>query len=200
MKLNVAESPTTGAPDWCVAEMPPGYQNRFEEIQRLTADLRAMDQTGRLLWATGDPLQEAVRDVFAALGYDVASTGDDPADIAVRLDNQRRLLFHISSQDAIVEKKSDELARVFDLLHRQAGERDRVALVADCDRGSRPADRPDPVSPDAVAFAQRMGVNVVKTHALFKLWRISLVDQNRARTIVDRLHAQDGGAVDMPTS
>jgi hypothetical protein len=188
----------TGAPDWCVGEMPPGYQTRFEEIQRLSADLHDMDRVARLLWATGDGLYEAVRDMFGSLGYDVSSPSGDPADIDVRIDAQRRLLLHISSQEGIVERKSDELARVFDLLHRQAGERDRVVLVADCDRGSRPADRPDPVSPDALAFAQRMGVNVVKTHALFNLWRVSLEDRDRARTLVERLHAQDGGAFELP--
>jgi len=196
--MNVAGTPTTGAPDWCAAEMPPGYRTRAEEIERLSTELRAMERVGRLLWATGAPLHDAVHDLFAALGYEVASSGGDPADIVVRIDNQRRLLLHVSSIDRIVEKKSDELARVFDLLHREAGDSDRVVLVADCDRGSRPADRPDPVAPDALAFAQRMGVNVLKTHALFRLWRISLEDRNRARAVAEKLQAQDGGAFDLP--
>jgi hypothetical protein len=87
---------------------------------------------------------------------------------------------------------------MFQLLHQVAGERDRVILIADSDRGRRPAERSEPVIPEALSFVQRMGVNVLKTHALFRLWRISLEEQARARTLVDRLHAQDGGAFSVP--
>jgi hypothetical protein len=190
----------TAAPEWCVAEMPPGYRTRFEEIQRLLTDLRSMDRIGRLLWEIGEPLNEAVGEVFASLKYDVESApGGDAAQFTVKLDAGRRLLLHVAPIDGPVQKKSDELAQMFQLVHQVAGEHDRVILIADSDRGRRPADRAEPVTPEAVSFVQRMGVNVLKTHTLFTLWRISLQDHARARTLVDRLHAQDGGLFSLPT-
>ena len=40
--------------------MPPGYQTRLGEIERLSADLDAMDRIGRVLWESGEPLRDAV--------------------------------------------------------------------------------------------------------------------------------------------
>jgi uncharacterized protein involved in propanediol utilization len=39
-----------------------------------------------------------------------------------------------------------------------------------------------------------MGVNVATTGTLIGLWRQSFTDPQRVRTLLDRLHAQDGGA------
>ena len=82
MTLTPPESGGSGlsmAPDWVAAEMPPGYHTRLGEIERLSADLRAMDPFGRLLWAAGRPLAEAVRDAFLALKFEAefAPAGHD---------------------------------------------------------------------------------------------------------------------------
>ena len=189
------------APEWLAAEMPPGYQTRLGEIQRLMADLGAMDQIGRLLWESGEPLTEAVRDLFGALKCEVESIADLPANqVAVKLDGRRRLLLHVSAPDGTIQRKSDEIAEVFELLQRVAGSDDRVVLVTNADRTIHPGNRPEPLAPDALAFVQRMGVNVVKSADLFKLWRLSHEAQDRALAVLDRLHAQDGGAFQPPAS
>jgi hypothetical protein len=51
---------------------------------------------------------------------------------------------------------------------------------------------------DALAVLQRIGVNVITTGALFGLWRHSFEDPRRVATVLDRLHAQDGGAFVIP--
>jgi hypothetical protein len=68
-----------------------------------------------------------------------------------------------------------------------------VVLVANADAGARLSDRPDPVMPDALKVVQRMGLNVLETSTLFRLWRLSMENQGKARTLLERLHAQDGG-------
>src|SRR5262245_29721420 len=71
-------TPVAATPDWLVAEMPAGYQTRFAEVQRLSAEMHAMDRMARLLWEIGPPLHEAVRDTFASLKFEVdAAAGDD---------------------------------------------------------------------------------------------------------------------------
>jgi hypothetical protein len=191
---------TESAPDWLIAEMPPGYQNRIVEIERLSKELRALDRLGRLLWRAGDELTEAVRDAFVALGFEAdgatASTGPS---VTVRLDAHRRLLLHVSATNSIIQKRSAELARVFELLHTVAENADRVVLVANGDPRVRPADRPESIEPQALNLLHRLGANVLTGPTLFALWTLSLQDKGRARAYVDQLHQQDGGSLQLPT-
>ena len=85
------------------------------------------------------------------------------------------------------------MAQAFQILHQTAGDDDRVVLVANPHRHLAPADRPEPLAPDALTLVTRMGVNVVTTATLFSLWNLSMQDQSRGRTLVERLHSQDGG-------
>jgi len=86
-------------PEWLAAEMPPGYNTRLLEIQRLSEELRAMGHFGRLLWTVGDELGGAVRETFTALKFDVVSTPDMPAtSVTVNVDGRRRLLLHVSPE------------------------------------------------------------------------------------------------------
>ncbi len=181
-----------GAPDWMVAEMPPGYQTRLLEIERLSADLQAMDGIGCVLWETGEPLRDAVVALFAALKCEVDPTPGDTCAISVGLGGSRRLLLVVSGAGSPIQKTNEELARSFQAM-QFAGANDRVVLVVNNDPTTPPADRPDPVLSDALGVLQRMGVNVLTTVTLFRLWRLSLEDQQKARMVLDRLHAQDGG-------
>src|SRR6188508_2474665 len=80
-------------PDWFVEAMPHGYQTRRAEIQRLSAELQEMDRFGRILIEVGPRLGDVIRDVFAAMKYDVSPVSpDDPSNLIVRLDSKRRLL------------------------------------------------------------------------------------------------------------
>jgi hypothetical protein len=187
-------------PDWFVAAMPHGYQTRLAEIQRLTAELQEMDRFGRALLETGARLGDVVGDVFAVMKYDVhPMVANDTSNLVVKLDNKRRLLMSASAEEGPIERKSAEVARVFGLLHEHAEPTDRVVLVANIDPMVPPPQRVDPVTPDALAFLQRLGVNIVTGPLMFALWSLSLQESNRAQKCVDRLHAQDGGAYALPT-
>lgn len=186
-------------PDWLASEMPPGYQTRLQEIQRLSADLKDMERFGQLLWRTGDGLAWSVGDVFAALGFEVErpQTADRP--LVVKLPDRRRLLVHISSSAESIQRKSPELTHVFRHVNETADATDRVVLVANTTPSVRPPERPAPVGPEAVELLQRLGANILTGAALFSLWRLSLEDKERARKIAERLHAQDGGLFVVPT-
>jgi len=185
------------APEWMAAEMPPGYQTRLFELQRLSADLHAMDRIGRLLWETGDPLRDTVTEVFGALKCDVDVTPGTAGPIAVKLGDSRRLLVVVSGAASPIQKTDEALAQAFQAV-QFAGADDRVVFVANSDPATPPADRPDAVLPDAVDVLQRMGVDVVTTTTLFRLWRLSLEDQEKAQRALERLHDQDGGPFVIP--
>jgi len=172
--------------------MPPGYKTRLLEIQRLSADLHAMDRIGRVLWETDESLRNAVGAVFGALRCEVDATPGTAGPIAVKLGESRRLLLVVSGAASPIQKTNEELSQAFQAVQFAAGD-DRVVLVVNNDPAMPPADRPDPVLPDALGVLHRMGVDVVTTATLFRLWRLSLEDQEKARKALERLHAQDGG-------
>jgi hypothetical protein len=188
-------------PEWMAAEMPPGYATRLAEIQRLTADLHTMTRFARLLYAVGPPLAESVRDMFAALGFDADLLGGSPqAAVAVRVDNWSRLLVHVASDDQVIPRKSPEIAEVFKLLHEVADGHDHVAFVTNGEPSVRPADRQDPLTPDAQEFLARMGVSHAPASTLFAIWKLSLEERERAREQVQRLHKHGGGTFELPAS
>lgn len=191
------------APEWLVGLMPHGYQTRIGEIRRLTAELGSMDQIGSLLWQTGAPLRDALRDLFLALRYDVDVQPEGSAyDVRVALDADRRLLIRAARSEGIVSKKSPDLVAAFQTLSETAGDRDRVVLTANNHCTMAPADRPksDDIAPDALDLLQRMGVNFVTTPTLFAIWSLSIQeDVARARAIMDKLHAQNVGVFRLPS-
>jgi len=191
------------APDWLINEMPPGYQTRAAEIQRLSAELDAMDRIGWLLWQTGQPLKDAVRDMFIALRYETEVQSDAASyDVGVALDATRRLFVRVSKTDGVIGKKSPDLVAVFQTLSEVAGDHDRVVLAANNHRETRPLDRPasDDIAPDALDLLQRIGANILTPATLFRIWSLSLKeDVNRARAHIERLHTQNGGEFQLPS-
>ena len=187
-------------PDWLAEEMPPGYNTRLLEIQRLSDELRAMGRFGQLLWAVGDELVEAVREAFVAMRFESMPIPGAVGLLAVTLDGNRRLLVNVSSSQQTIQKKSPELAQVFHLQQELVGDSDRIVLVTNSHAATRPADRPAPVEPDALRLLQRIGANILPAPTLFRLWTLSLQERERARGWVDRLHAQDGGPFELPNS
>lgn len=186
------------APDWMAAEMPPGYQTRLLEIERLSADLHAMDRIGRVLWERGEPLREAVTAVFGALRCEADAAPGAGGVIPVKLGDGRRLLVLVSGATSPIQKTHEDLAHAFQAV-QYAGPNDRVVLVANNDPAKPPASRPDPISPDALGMLERMGVDLMTTGTLFRLWRLSLEDQQKAHKALEHLHAQDGGPFVVPS-
>src|SRR4029453_5727746 len=114
-------------PDWLAAEMPPGYRNRLEELQRLSRELEKLERFGRLLCAVGPELGGPVRESPAALELDiVAPPAGTESSIVVKLDFGRRLFLYVSPSEHPVQRRSQELAHVFQIIHEQASEGDRV--------------------------------------------------------------------------
>jgi hypothetical protein len=187
------DSSSAKAPNWLVSQMPPGYQTRFAEIQRLSEEIQGMDRLGRLLWDTGPALREAIRQVFIALKFEVEPAVASAGRITVKVDAKRRLLLHLSESDRTIEKKDDDVKQVFHMLHEVAGEGDRVVFVSNANRTIAPTSRPPAITPEALAFISRMGANFTTTPTLFAVWNLSMQDPNRARAQVERLHGQDGG-------
>lgn len=188
----LTESPAGQAPEWLAAEMPPGYQTRLLEIQRLSADLQGMDRIGRVLWETGGALRGAIGELFGALKCAVELEPGAVVPIAVRLDLARRLLLIVSDSPGPIQKTDEELATAFRALQFAAAG-DRVVLVPGNEPATPPAGRPEPVHPDALDVMRRMGVAAITTPDLFRLWRLSHEDPKKARQALDRLHALDGG-------
>ncbi len=188
----------TEAPEWLSAEMPPGYQTRLWEIERLSADLDAMDRVGCVLWESGQPLRDAVVAVFQALKFEANASPGTVGPIAVKLDESHRLLLVVSGSASPVQKTDEELAQAFRAV-QLASANDRVVFVPNNGPATPPAERPDPVLPDALGVLQRMGVAVVTTVTLFRLWRLWYEDQPKARKFLERLLAEDGGLFTIPS-
>ena len=186
------------APDWLLPEMPPGYRNRVLEIQRISEELRGMERFGHLLWKVGDELADAVRDTFATMEFDSQFVQASRDCIGVRLDVHRRLLVRASAADGTLQKKSGEVARVFQMLHEVAEPSDRVVLVTNGHAATKPADRQDDLGAEALELLRRMGANILPGPTLFALWTLWLQDAERARSYVERLHEQDGGLFVLP--
>src|SRR6187551_3170210 len=98
-------------PDWVVAEMPAGCQNRLSEIQRLIADLHEMGRFARLLYEVGPALAEAMRDAFAALKVESELLqGASGTGVLAALDRKRRLLLIASgATTTTIDKRSPDV-------------------------------------------------------------------------------------------
>ena len=125
--------------------------------------------------------------------------GSTVASVTVKLDARRRLLLHVSAANGVIQKKSPEIAHVFQLLHAVAEDVDRVVLVTNSHPSVRPEDRPESIEPEALNLLRRLGADVLPGPTLFSLWTLSLQDRDRARAYVDRWHEQDGGTLQLQT-
>jgi hypothetical protein len=195
----VGETWVPAPPEWIMAEMPPGYQNRLAELQRISDELRAMDRFGRLLWQVGDPLHEAEQEAMAALGAEIQPIAEPAVrSVAIRLENRRRLLVHTAASPAAIQRKDAELAHVFRLVHEVGEDGDRTVLVTNNDPAMRPPDRTPPVAGDALALLHRLGAVILTGPTLFALWSAGTQDKSRGRTLLERLQQQDGGVFELP--
>jgi hypothetical protein len=183
-------------PAWLTEEMPKTYRERANEIGRLTLENEKLRRFGQLLWQTGEPLNEAVRDLFIALGHGATLTERGATyDVTGDLGESRRLLIEVTGIEGPIQKKSPKLSQVFQTTQEIATETDRVVLAANTFRQLATKDRlqTDSVTPDALKLIRRMGANFVTGVTLFDLWTLSLDDEEKAVKQVARLCTQDGG-------
>jgi hypothetical protein len=188
-------------PSWLRGQMPESYQRSLAEIERLTNEAQRMASVGRLLWQTGEPLNEAVCEVFRRLGFRAELTPRATTyDVTVNIDDKRRLLLEVTGIEGAIQKKSPKLAQVFQTVQEFATEHDRVVLVANTFRQVNVVERDknSSVTADALKLLQRMTANVVTSPTLFRVWSIALDDPGTAKQQVERLWSQDGGLFELP--
>ena len=182
-------------PDWVTPELPAQYAEIARQIAELKEQARAYEGIAAVLWQTGSALTSAVADLFMSLGFETELTEYGSAcDLRVHLSDGRRLLIDVVSEREGLDRKSPHIARVLKVLQDEAGEKDRVLLVANVGFDQAvSARRGEPVSIEAMRLIQGLGANFVPTTALFGIWKASLTDALPARNSVMRLHSMDGG-------
>ena len=192
------------APDWVAAMMP---NRRHGEIMAEIAKLQAeaeqlreasqqMESLGRLLWQAGQPLQEAVCEVFMAAGLDANRAHEDaPFDVVVELGDGKRLLVEVAGIEGPVTKKSSKVRQTFDTAQDDVGENDKVVFAANAHRERSVSDREwtDPVNSDALMILTGLGAVFVTTTTLFRIWSLSRENPEAAREYLLRLHGASPG-------
>ena len=177
-------------------ELPAQYGELATKIKALKDEAQKFEKIAAVLWQTGTPLVQAVRDLFLALDFKCrpSESGSASFDLAVEIESGRRLLLHVLGTPDGITRKSPHIAQVLRVLQDDAGDHDRVVVVANthCELplASR---RQEPITADALRLLQGLGANFVATPTLFGIWRYSLGDLPGARKSVTRLHGQDGG-------
>ena len=163
------------APEWVGSWMPQRHVEIVAEIERLREEARQIESLGRLLWQTGHPLEEAVCDVFDAVGLQAeAAPGKCPWDVTVNLDGGRRLLVAVMGTETSVTNKSEKIREIFEA-SQNLEETDRVVLAANVHRERPVADREwlDAATADAMMIIKGLGVVFVTTAMLFRIWGLS---------------------------
>lgn len=183
-------------PEWVAAELPEQYADIARQMAALKEQARAYEGVAGVLWQRGSALTSSVRDLFVALGFFETELAEYGAhcDLRVHLGNERRLLIEVVSEQESLDRRSPHIGRILQVLQEEAGERDRVVLVANVFPEVAPgARRIEPVTGDALRLIQGLGANLVPTSALFGIWKQSLQDPQKGKTSVMNLHAMDGG-------
>ncbi|HUF46227.1 MAG TPA: hypothetical protein VMM93_00360 [Vicinamibacterales bacterium] len=183
-------------PGWVTSELPAEYGELAARIKALEDEARKFETVAAVLWQTGTPLVRAVHDLFDALGYraEPSESGAASYDLAVKLEDGRRLLVEVVGGPEAMTRRSPQISQVLRTLQEEAGDGDRVVVVANAFADLPLADRrQEAVQGDALRLIQGLGANFITTATLFGVWRYSLKDMAGARKSITRLHAQDGG-------
>ena len=192
------------APDWVGALMPhQRYAEILDEIKKLQEEAeqfkeaaRQAESMGRLLWQTGHPLAETVRDVFRGVGLHAELTQPGSAhDITVTLDDQKQLLVQVTGTHEKVTKNSPKVRRAFDAAQDIVGDDDRLVLAANVYRERPVVDREwlDPATADALMIITGLGAVFVTTVTLFRIWKMSTKSPEAALEYLHQMHDAPAG-------
>ena len=192
------------APDWVAAMMP---NRRHAEIMAEIAKLQAeaeqlreesqqMESMGRLLWQAGQPLEEAVCEVFTSAGLEAERAPDEaPYDVIVGLGDGKRLVVEVTGVEGPVTKKAAKVRQTFDTAQNATNEDDKIVFVANAYRDRAVSDREwvDCINNDALMILTGLGAVFVTTTTLFRIWSLSRENADAAREYLVRLHASSPG-------
>jgi hypothetical protein len=182
-----------GQPPWVTPELPPQYAELANKIAAIQAEARKYEDIAGVVWQTGKPLIQAVRNLFAAMQFESEIKEGASYDVSVQIESGRRLLLVVVGCKEGIQRKSPHISQIVHALQEDAGANDRVVLAANAFCETPVPSRQDAVTPDALRIIQGVGANFVATPTLLGLWKYSLTDLASAKKSVLRLHAQDGG-------
>ena len=136
------------------------------EIAKLQEEAGEIESMGRLLYQKGQPLKEAVRDVFGSIGLkaDLTATGST-YDITVSLGDSKRLLVVVTGTDKKITNKSAKIKQVFETAQAISDDQDRLVLAANVHRERPVTDREwlDSATEDALMITTGSGAVFVTT-------------------------------------
>ena len=204
LKKELRESDLAGAgdeaPRWIANELPSRYEDVCKEIEQLAQERDLMGRMARLLWQTGHPLNEAVRDAFIAFGCHAEMTEPGATyDVTVTLaTGQRRLLIEVTGIEGNIQKKSNKITQLLSAAQEVAEEHDRIILAVNAYRDRAVGERSELeiVTPNALKLLVRVGATVITTASVFETWKLSLANLANievSRRWVDALYAAPPG-------
>jgi hypothetical protein len=185
-------------PDWVSGWMPQRHVEIVAEIDKLKEEAAEMESLGRLLWQTGMPLEEAVRDIFRAVGLSAELTpGTTSSDVVVEVGDGKRLLVAVTGTENGLTNKSPKIRQIFEASQDASEEKDRVVLVANVHRLRPVADREwlDPATSEALMIIKGVGAVFVTTATLFAVWKLSRENPDVATDHMLSLHGAEAGFV-----
>jgi hypothetical protein len=188
-------------------DLPPVWIGQFSPAEKLELDAQIANLTeqrsvfesrGRLLWQTGEPLVEAVRDTFSDLGFEAKQTARGHTfDLEVIVTPARRLLVEVTGADGPLAKSSGKIGQVLATRQLESFREgaDRIVIAANMFRRIAPQSRVEPpITANALPLLAEMGCNIVLTSVLHEWWLLSRRGKlEEARGHVMELLDQNGG-------
>ena len=177
------------APEWLTARLPARMLTIQAEIRTLRKEASQLGKIAGLLWQTGLPLNESVRDAFRQIGFDAELT---PAaatyDVAANLGQNRRLLLEVTGIDGAIAKSSNKIAQILQTTTREAREGDRVVLAVNAFRQLPPEKRGEIITKDALDLVLGMKASIIATPWLYAVWELAASDPEGAKRRVQELY------------
>ncbi len=183
-------------PEWVKGWMPQRHVEIMAEIEQLKEEAAQMESLAQLLWQTGQPLEESVRDIFRAVGLSAELTpGASSSDLSVDVGEGKRLFVVVVGTDAAITNKSPKIKQIFDASQEVADESDRIVMVGNVHRMRPPADREwlDPLTAEAMMIIKGVGAIFVTTATLFAVWKLSQENPQAAINHLLQLHLAESG-------
>ena len=197
----VLEDGTT--PEWVRGWMPQRHVEIMAEIEKLKEEAAQMESLAQLLWQTGQPLEQSVRDIFRAVGLSAELTpGSKASDLTVDVGEGKRLLIVVAGTDAAITNKSPKIKQIFDASQEVADEGERIVMVANVHRLRPPADREwlDPLTGEAMMIIKGVSAVFVTTATLFAVWKLSQEHPQAAINHLLQLHLAESGPFTLDTA
>jgi hypothetical protein len=180
---------TGNAPDWLTARLPVRMLAIRTEIRKLRDEASQLGKIAGLLWQTGLPLNESVRDALRQVGFDAELTPTAATyDVTVGLGQNRRLLLEVTGIDGGIAKSSSKIAQILQTTTKEAREGDRVVLAVNAFRQVSPEKRDKIITKDALDLVLGMKASIITTVWLYGVWELAASDPDAAKRRVHDLY------------